>query len=130
MGVERGGWDERPFIGEGSWVLAHRPGLRPHTFGKVVRVGEYNEDYTVWTGRVKFDGTEMSLTKGTVKIRPGIDVIKALDTLEAMAAESADMGPFHDIPDGWRVCLNNDCMRWTAPGTAVYCSNECAYRDA
>ena len=129
MGVDKGGWPDNPMIHEGSWVLAHRDG-RPTVFGKVIRVGDYAEDYTVWTGTAKFDGTEMSLYKGAVKLRPGIDLVESLGTLEAMAAESADRGPFHEIPDGWRICLNNDCMRWTAPGTAVYCSNECAYRDA
>jgi hypothetical protein len=133
MGVDKGGFGEIEFIGEGTWVMTTSGPDHddPPIVGQVVRVGEGGDyDVTIWTGAIPFDGTERSLREGTVKLNLHRNTIKALDPLEGLATASYDIGPFHEIPEGWRICLNNDCMRWTAPGTAVYCSNECAYRDA
>jgi hypothetical protein len=116
------------YYATGMWVIGPEHSANP-PFGIIIRVGEHNEDITVWTGSSKFDGTEMSLQRGTIRIPVRRNNARILGPLDAMALASRDSGTFHDIPDGWQVCYNNDCMRWTAPGMAVYCSNECAWRD-
>jgi hypothetical protein len=87
-----------------------------------------------WNGRDVEFATNRRLSEQAdgvtrVHISSGPDSLLRLTPLEIMAV--VGQPGYVELPEDKRLCMLDDCPNWLKPGwTAVYCSNECAWRDA
>jgi hypothetical protein len=101
--------------------------------GLVLRDGHGWVD--LWEGRTVEFATDRKLGEradGVRRVRisqNGSERLHRLTPLEIMAI--VGQPNYVELPEDKRLCMLEDCFNWLKPGwTAVYCSNECAWRDA